>query len=623
MKNNNEFKMPSATDQVANSPFINALLGFGDSYSNLMRGSLDLLPGVNIPTSKTGSGKAYDYGGYAGDVASFVTGGAELDALRAAAAAKKLGYLSKGAKALEGGGASGVARRALGSGLYAAAKNPSSQPQSAVVGGLTSAALDAAFGGLSKLVPSSIFKGNISPEELKANLSAAQGTNTPLGDVLGSPTLKKIYDNVISNIPLSGTDQKLASVGLNLKQKGEDISNKYLGDTDESEIKNKILNSLQTAAKDTRTEKNNLFNNFYDYAESKGYNNLQVPSFKKSAGKYSFPVSGSNSPEDSLTQDLLKYSPDKVSTFKKLISSGEKDKNYSPSLMESLAGQYNTPTNPSVNLKDAGIFASHLGGLSNKLMKAIDMPSRMSSGIYGELGSSLKQDIGDYIDSTGDSKLRDLYDTAHKNYKEKSVPFLDKDIYSFTQGDNKYNTDDLINSFITVSKSNDKPIQAQKIMSKLDPESKDLVRYSILSRAKEGGQEDGLNSINPMKLSKLWGNIGPETKKVLFENKDSRKELDDFSRLVGMNSEALNRLYNPKTGNRALSLMLTGFALSKVPSLGASVGAANLSNKYLTSENVRNSMAKAILGGKSNTESAIKNTGRVINPLLQPMISEE
>src|ERR1700733_12590792 len=58
-----EQSIPKNTlDKIANNPITNTVLGAGDALSNLMRGTANLMPGVNLPMAKTGEGTAYNVG---------------------------------------------------------------------------------------------------------------------------------------------------------------------------------------------------------------------------------------------------------------------------------------------------------------------------------------------------------------------------------------------------------------------------------------------------------------------------------------------------------------------------------------------------------------------------------
>lgn len=121
---------------------LNFIIGAGDSIRDMIAGAANLIPGVNLPTPKLGSGTTYNIGRGVGDVAGFIGGGEVLDTARAGAEA--IPAIGKFAKALGGEGKlSGAARRTLGGGAYGLATNPDERGTGAAEGAGLSLATEA------------------------------------------------------------------------------------------------------------------------------------------------------------------------------------------------------------------------------------------------------------------------------------------------------------------------------------------------------------------------------------------------------------------------------------------------------------------------------------------------
>ncbi len=142
------FPRQSMVNNLAASPGIQAVLGAGDAARNTMGDALNLIPGVNIPSVKSGNGISYDVGNVAGNAAMFAAGGEGLEAARAASEALPLA--GSAASYLGGSGlAASLARRAAGSAVYGAVTNPQDRSSGAGEGAATSAALDLLPAGIS------------------------------------------------------------------------------------------------------------------------------------------------------------------------------------------------------------------------------------------------------------------------------------------------------------------------------------------------------------------------------------------------------------------------------------------------------------------------------------------
>lgn len=226
---------PSLLQKVASSPGVQATLGAGDALRNTiasginmlttqpsgaqksavtgMIGGLPLPQTQNIPSvspvNSGNGGLAYSLGNIAGNTLGFMGGGEILDAARVATeGAPVIGGI---ASALGGNGLSGVARRAIGSGLYGAVSNQNNRVSNAGIGAGLSVATDAIPGiaGLGASA-SEYFQPQKYSQKIIQGLSGGQNmqdaTKSVLAAVKNSYEAQKgnasdLYDSVRDNIP--------------------------------------------------------------------------------------------------------------------------------------------------------------------------------------------------------------------------------------------------------------------------------------------------------------------------------------------------------------------------------------------------------------------------------------
>lgn len=543
--------LQSALRSLKQSPEsgLNFILGAGDALVNFPKSIANMITpeSMQVPLSQSGEGLPYDVGNVAGELATFLGGGGALNEARLAAT--RLPYLGKIAESLSGGGLPGIARRGMGSGLYGAIENPENRGEGAALGGGLSVALDSLLKGSSKLFPSNLFRGQLTAEELKRNLDVTQGTQTGLGDVIESPFLKRQYENVLAHIPFSGVDDAMSKTANTIVSKGENIVNKYLGNTSPLEVDHKIGEGLIKAFDAHKIEKNSLYDDANILADELGVK-IDPLTFINTAREYKKLINN---------QEFLKFEPESKSLLSRLT-------NYAtnPKLKHSAVDLKTYIEKPNISLQEANILAGELNSLSKKYNASPISHDRNTANILSDLGKSLKSDIRESINNSGNKILESEYIKAEKNYAEKFSPFLDKDIYKFIGGEKS--PEELVSNFIKTGINTDKGDQIKKLMSKLSPEDQNLVKYSYLSRAMKG--EEDARTVGPLALKNLWGEnkLGIKQKQSLFSDKKERKELDNYSKLVSMNTDALNRMFNPGTGKRAIEALLPNM-------LGHSTGA--------------------------------------------------
>ncbi len=480
---------------------------------------------------------------------------------------------------------------------------------------------------LESLRPSKMFRGGLSPEELHRNLSITKGTETGLGDVIGSPFLKKKLENTLTMTPFSGANESLQRTGKEVVRRGEDIldemlrvrsphdSTKILHEYDPHQIPQIISEDLNKQFIKHQKIKNNIYENANRIAYVSGLK-LELPKFSQQAKEYSDAIEATN---------MLKFEPDSARIFNKLknyvkpvketkVTGLLENKEGHPLLDETLTKH---PT-----LKEANILKGNLRRYAEMVGQSPDPAMRNMANIFNKLSKNLKEDILSGIEKTGNKELKRVYLGAEKNYEENFSPFLDKDIYRYL-GRNS-NPEEIINSFVKTKPTADLANQITKISEAISPQSKSLLGYSYLSRSL-----DNEGNLNPAKLGTAIEKLKPNQFKALFSDPEIRRRLKDYSSLQHMNKEAQNLMFNPKTGQRTTDVLVTGL-LGALGEIGtgnvgallapaAAIGLGRLSTKALTNEKIRASLVEEMIKNRTRFTTPAKGTQSLLQSLSQEL----
>ena len=409
--------------------------------------------------------------------------------------------------------------------------------------------------GASEFTPSSIasrvLPSHLTAEQLKRNLEVTKGTNTGLGQIVESPSLNALQENVIGKIPFSGADKGLHRTGQEILRQGENLVNKHLGETHPLEVSDKLGESLMTAKENETNIKDAYYKKAEEAADETG--------FKPKLDKFEDQLREHG--EDILSANVFQFEP-KIKALVTNIIKGSNAKH--------------------ISLKEANMMAGKLNGLANQYGTSVNISDRNAARVLGNMGRALKDDIKASIAGSGNKKLIEHFGEAEKNYKENYSSFLDKDIHKFTTG--QKSADDLVASFLKTSNTSDKADQLEKLMKVMPEADHDLVRYSYFSRALEGAE--GEQVVNPNKLKTLWNKLGNKQKQILIPDEKDRRAFDNFVMLVNKNPKAVNKMWNPNTGQINSDLIKGWMIMHPVKSL-KEVAGGWFGNKALTSEKFR------------------------------------
>src|SRR6185312_13815525 len=124
------------------------------------------------------------------------------------------------------------ARLGVPQAAYSAIQEPENPGKAAAIGLASGAIAPTLEGVVNALRPSSLLRGNLSPEQLAKNLDVTQGTETGLGRVIESPTLNRVYENVLPHVIGSGAEDTMQRTANDIIGKGNNLLEETRGDVD-------------------------------------------------------------------------------------------------------------------------------------------------------------------------------------------------------------------------------------------------------------------------------------------------------------------------------------------------------------------------------------------------------
>lgn len=425
-------------------------------------------------------------------------------------------------------------------------------------------ALSQAMKNIKKLAPSNMLRGELTPEELASNAKAAGDTETNLGRVIGSPSLSKAFENTLSRIPFSGAEKSMQRTASKIIKQGQDTLENMLGDVEPKKIPRILQDALKDTTKAVEKEKQEYFNKVNKAADEAGV----------VAGRTNL-----SSQAQKIIQEI-ESSPELMHRMPK----------------EFINDIYEMAVNDAGNtIEKSDIFRGHLGDKASEYYKS---GNKFAYGKYRALRDALSKDIDTAIDTSGVEDLKRLHKQARDFYKENVVPLEDPDITKFTRkgGD----PDLLMSHFLRTGKTTDRSGLLSKLLDHIPDKDRQLVPYTYYSRAIKEGKFD------PNAFRTLHKNLGKSQKEALFNNKQVEKSMDDYARLIGLNSESLNAMFNPKTGQRLTDNLLLG---ALITSIGKGYSAGGIPG--------------AVVGGIAGTTLPGLITKPLVNKLTSPKYREK
>ncbi len=564
--------------------------------------------------------------------------------------------------------AQGAVEQAIPQAAYGATQNenPLIGAAEGGLGSVAGSALGLALGkGFNALRPSKRFRGELSPEKLEKNLEVTKGTETNLGDVIQSPTLKRIYQNILPHIIGSGTYKTMAKNAENIKKSGQRLIEKYAGGFNPSNYGEKIKEALINSSKDVENIKNNKFNKVNDLAEEanvttdREYLRKEAKSLlgqiksdpdlakfvdasdrkllEELSGNKQIEIEPINGKQRTFEGNIdisgrpIKLSRDPITgelinpetEMKQFSKTGSTHVSVSPITGKALEQR------GGFSIKNTDILRGKVG---KKAYEAAFKGETDRASIYTRLKNALEKDVEEAIYKSGSDQLKSAHKNAMDFYRDEYALYKDKDILKFIK---KGGDADLILSHFIKGGKNDRAVLLQKISKAVrqQPHGTDnILASSYLSRAfnKEG-------ELNPLELKTLYHDLGKNQANALFGTGKMHETIKNYVDLVGKNTEGFNLMFNATNGQRNIDLLAKMGQISAslahgggttsflAPLLGLGV-TARVANKVLSNPTYREKLVNAMIENKeiplTKTKKALQKGGAISSGLLQLLLTK-
>ncbi len=523
------------------------------------------------------------------------------------------------------GGEAGLAAKGLGRGMaqrsgalatHAVSQNedpvkaalagliPSVPGLAGAAGEMAGRAIPKARNVLDKLSPSSLvakYTPDIPSNELMRASRVTEGIQTPLGDVIASPYLKKTFENAVAPMLGSGADDVFTKIAQDINARGTNIIERMTNNPANSDP-NTITKDLLVEARQAATAiKNNLWNTTSDTAASEGFN-LTLPSFDRFITEHrnaiqNAPLLSENPDAQKMYRAVSRYENNIRNTPASQTFSQILDARGNPVVSENIEASTIHPS-----IREAKILAGMLDDEAQALSKSSAGKDRAARSLYSNMARALRSDVQQAVLERGSPELQSQFAQANNYHTNTFSNFLDRDIFPLT--DENKSGQKIVRDIIKPSAKNDQYEAIQKVNNLLPADQQEVLGFSFLLDAfdKEG-------NFNPNELTKLIKQLGPRQFQSLFQNPETQQRLLDFMELTRLNKEPINRLFNPHNGKRnqdmlkiiinsISTIMGAGTAGSALGVPGAIAGAvlgpaaiavgSNIFTKYMASEAFRN-----------------------------------
>ena len=357
--------------------------------------------------------------------------------------------------------------------------------------------------------------GKATPEEVKKAMEAAGTTNLPTGEAINSPTLKRLQ-SFLSFIPGTGMSKAYSEAGQDLNSRTKNLMGN-IGISSPTEAADNLNNSIMNKYKEAKEGSRADYANLNDKAKELGQK-IELDPYHNTAQKHLDEIK-----QFSESKPYYKYLKQDDDLMNFLQGAAKKDKEIT------MGGEKNVPTSYKLaTLEDVE--------LNDLIHKSIAENTKKKTGILMDLRNSLRGSIEKSVQGSGNSELSNLWSTAKNNFKNKVVPFENKDILPFALG--KANPDTLPTKFIKSGRQAN-PTQLRKITSLLNPDEKGDLANLYLT----GGNDE----FNPSQVVSTHARLGKTLQDELF-SPEQNKEFRDIKSTAEKLGAEKDQMFIPKTG---------------------------------------------------------------------------
>lgn len=223
----------------------------------------------------------------------------------------------------------------------------------------------------------------------------------------------------------------------------------------------------------------------------------------------------------------------------------------------------------STDFNNMRLLRSQLGDLTEKYMKGSN-PNKSAAKFFGDLRQSVENDIGDFVQSSGNPAIQTAYKRADGYYKG-MIARQDK---AFAQAMDSNKPDEIYSAFIKTGKGD----RAANFYNALDPKGQAALRFKMADEAVSKATNESTGAFSPARFAGEFERLNEPYSQV-FKGQD-KAQMDGFVKLMRHVERAGQYAENPPTGVRLTDLAMVGGAAT-APVITAKVGGAALMAKTL------------------------------------------
>jgi len=293
------------------------------------------------------------------------------------------------------------------------------------------------------------------------------------------------------------------------------------------------------------------------------------------------------------------------------LAEGTASKTESVGVLDAQGSPIKRTVEPTMGFKDAMNLRELLNDYLSRAYKSAGAVGNREIYQLSELKRGLDADINTWGETSSNSKVVDLFKQRNAEYIKKVVPFKEATVKNATGS--AFDTDLMLKKFIQP----DRPQLARKLMGALDEEGQGLVRYAVLKKALDAGQDakPGV-PFSPAKFAREIERLGP-TIEAVFPGAD-KQLIQGFSKLSRVAERAGQYAESPPTGLRAadtgISLGIGAGAVAHPLLTAGGLGTAKALSSLLTTELGKKILLKA--SGAPETSSRWAGILDEVNQLL-------
>jgi len=439
--------------------------------------------------------------------------------------------------------------------------------------------------------------GTHTPEEIQQAVSQAPGGQLPLGEAIGSPSLKQFQSAILSKVPLSGMAKKYTNLAKALTEPVQGVLDKFKGNI-ETNTPDDIVSHLKGKFKDKRDISRDNYEQLNQLADST--NSKFDYSNYKNEGKKAL---NAIKEEKKAAPEWDAFDSDSGKQIFKVLSNIEEK----PSL-----GKF----------KDAGLTDKRLNDF---LREAKSNNDNNAIRIIAPLKTALDKDYESSAIKSENPQVYSAWKGAKEFFKNEVVPLQDKDILKFIK--DKVPASQITQNFVKKGAS-ENPEKLSKLTQQLPENLRQSLAHHFLTKGRELSTPEEIN-----KGMREYGNLGPRSRNILFTPEENKTIQDSLATSKRLGAQK-NQLFIPKTGEqsavaKALELALSGGAgaaayMGAIPlalKTGGLLAAPAAITKTIMSPAVRNVALKAAKRAEKAKKPTSKASSKMVPSIYGALLS--